>query len=321
MPLSANEQVEKGMRCLDVIRPPEERKRRAELARDLLTQLSRYRDFLQRLESGDDCPGLRAQLVDRAFEAEGHARVLIAETLTALNDLRDAGLLHAGLKDFSQWVAREKNLNLAARLRAAQDREGAAAFPPGALAELATNIERRNFDISYDEKEDALALSGRALLDGTSRLTHVRLEPRPGDIGRVGVNEFFGVAAGQAFHAAQPPFAPPGCHHREPVSSPEPVSVDPYGSALATLAYTRELMYRHARKVREYGHAGGALRANDPVGYIIGAFVLLVAGVMLIVNGAAGNDVLGLGNPAWNILFGVVLIIGAIMIIVWLALL
>jgi hypothetical protein len=259
---------------------------------------------------------MRAQVADRAFEAEADARVLIAETLTALNDLRDAGLLHVGLKDFALGAVGEKGLNPAALIRAAKDCEGASAFPPGMLDEMAGDLERRNVSISYDKDANALALTGRGLLDPHARVTRVRLDPRPGDFGRVGVDEFFSASARHSFHTTQPAYAPPGFHHQEPASGSDQVTLDLYSSVVASLAYARELMYRHARKVSEYGHGRATLRANDPA--IASAFALLIVGVGLVAAGSSGADPLGLGNPTYDILFGAILIVGGILIFVWL---
>jgi hypothetical protein len=73
---------------------------------DGVRQLVDYRAYLAAVEAKSDvgCVGLRGQLAERAFAAEGIFRVLLAEGLKSLNDLRDSGMLHAGLSEFARTL-------------------------------------------------------------------------------------------------------------------------------------------------------------------------------------------------------------------------
>ncbi|MET0535461.1 MAG: hypothetical protein ABW171_14690, partial [Steroidobacter sp.] len=85
--------------CLDVLCPSAERSRRAKVAIESVHALSDYRTYLSAIDAqrDKDCTGLRGPLSERAFAAEGTFRVLMAEGLRSVNDLRDSGMLDAGL--------------------------------------------------------------------------------------------------------------------------------------------------------------------------------------------------------------------------------
>jgi hypothetical protein len=95
-------------------------------------------------------------------------------------------------------------------------------------------------------------------------------------------------------------------------------SIDIYASCVAGLALARESMYRHARKVSDFGHSRTALRARDPgTAAIVISLVVGVAGAIITAAGAIGTDPLGLGSPGRDVGFGLILIAGAILIFVF----
>jgi hypothetical protein len=94
-------------------------------------------------------------------------------------------------------------------------------------------------------------------------------------------------------------------------------TIDAYASILANLALARESMYRHARKVAEFGHGGSAVRAQDPAAEVVVGVAILVVGLFADIAGSSGLDPLGLGSPGLDFWFGVTMIIaGALILIV-----
>src|SRR5215467_10453964 len=100
------QKFEEAKACLERMCPPEEGKRRAAVVSFAIGALMDYQAYLSDLEGADDpaavCGGVRGQLAERAFEAEGQLRILLAEGLSSLNDLRDSGMLQSSLNSFAQ---------------------------------------------------------------------------------------------------------------------------------------------------------------------------------------------------------------------------
>lgn len=302
-------QIDKGMECLDRLCTSAERTRRAETADICLQRLSDYRAFLSRLESGDsdECAGLQWQLPDRAFDAENSMRVLLAEGLKTINDLRDSGVLFPCLAEFSQWA---DGADLAAKLREAGEWNlEKVKLPTDLFDELVAIVEQRKLSVAYDAERNLMVMRAAGLARDDVAETRVRLRPQAGDTARISVGEFFGAAGRTGVYAGEPVFVPQDCHHLQPVPGSVlsgDTTLDAYGAVLAGFATARESMYRHARKVSQYGHGRAALRPRDPVTLIGG--VMVVAGAYLIGTATVpGVPVSGTSIAA--IAFGLLLII------------
>ncbi len=287
----------------------------------MASALAEYHALLADLESGEAnvCDGLRAQLADRAFEAEGSLRILLAEGLRTINDLRDSGLLHATIADFGQSMASGGGLAQAFQGLRKRLKELAPAFPDAALDEASLAIQRRELTLEYDGESNALILRGNHPFTGAPAVTRVRLAPQAGDVGRIGLDDFFGATGRTGVHASLPTFAPPDCHHRTDVvgATDDRESIDVYASCVASLALARESMYRHARKVSDFGHSRTALRARDPGTATIIGLVVACVGAVIAGAGAAGADPLGLGSPGRDVGFGLTLIAAGALIFVY----
>lgn len=156
------EHIRAGISCFQRLCPPPECARRTAAALEALQLLAEYHALLADLESGeaDACHGLQAQLADRAFEAEGSLRILLAEGLRTINDLRDSGLLHAAVADFGQSAASGGGLAQAFHGVRKRVKELARAFPDAALDEGSRAIERRDLTVEYDGESNVLILRG-----------------------------------------------------------------------------------------------------------------------------------------------------------------
>jgi hypothetical protein len=266
---SPEERLAAARSCLQQLCPRAEGARRAAVASDGIRQLVDYRAYLAAVESEPerDCPGLRAQLAERAFAAEGSFRVVLAEGLKSLNDLRDSGMLHAALSEFARTLkGDEQNLSQMFRATREELQRGPLALPGELSDEALGEVERRLIGLGYDSERDALIVRRVGLADGKPEQMHVPLSPRTGEMGRIDLDQFFG--AGDPFSIrGEVIIAPPSdCHQRVTidVETANPRVIDAYAGVLGGMATAREAMYRHARKVSRYGHGTG-LRGDDPV--------------------------------------------------------
>jgi hypothetical protein len=290
---------------------PEEHERRVAVVGDALNHLDDYRSYLKALEAGDDrSRGLRPQLTDRAFGAEAAFRVLLAEGLNTVNDLRDTGNLHAVLAHASESLAADGEKGLDATIERAKERL-AKAFPNAPtkyLDEAVSIFKRRKMTIDHDDAANVMRIRGPSPTGGEVD-TRVRLEPQAGDLGRVGVSDFFGGSGRVGIHPNIPTYVPPDCHIRPGLVAGvvKAESVDAYSAIVGGLAAGRESMYRHARKVAAYGHRGGTDKAHDPVTIIVG--IIIAVGVGLVIYGIASGDY-GVAG------FGGVLILGGVLVLV-----
>lgn len=269
-------------RCLERLCPPAERARRAAVVSEGVRSLIAYRAYLDTVERERDTPGCagpRAQVADRAFAEECAFRVLLAEGLNSLNDLRDSGMLHAGLAEFARTVG-GGNSDIAAMIRETREefRKEPLALPDEFFDQALKTVERRQLRVSYEAESRMLVVRGLSLVDGEPEETHVRLAPRAGDSGRASLDQFFGAGDRVGIYAGPPPLAPSDCHQRASTAGVErPQSAEIYAASIGGLAAAREALYRHARKVSQYGH-GTTLRGHDP-----GVTTLVIAGVELAV--------------------------------------
>ena len=315
---SPEERLAAARACLEQLCPAAEGERRAAVASAGIRHLVDYRAYLAALEDGGEvgCPGLRGQLAERAFAAEAGLRVLLAEGLKSLNDLRDSGMLHAGLSELAHTLeGGDKDLSRLFREAREELEQGPLALPVELSDEAVTMVERGLIGLGYDSETDALVVRRVGLADGGPEEIHVPLAPRAGEIGRIDLDQFFG-AGGRFGVQAELIFAPPSdCHQRATLEVETPRVVDAYAGILGGMAAAREAMYRHARKVSRYGH-GTALRGEDPVSAAITAAVLL--GIGTLMGSVLGPASLGpvLNAVVFALLFlAVSIIVGIILII------
>jgi hypothetical protein len=295
-------------RCLDRLLPERERARRVAVTGEALNRLAEYRAYLDALaESSDDpaCSG-REQLADRAFDAERSYRVLLAEGLRTINDLRDAGMLHSAIGEFGRRAGKDGDLE---GLLADAKRELERAFPDAAshpFDEALPALQRRKIELHNDPQAGTIGIRAPSLTDGSRAGAQVRLAPRPGDLGRVSLDDFFGAGGRAGVHGHTPVALAPDCHHRPSIAVSDRLTVDAYSALVGGLAAGRESMYRHARKVSVYGHGRPAVEARDPVSIIVG--VIIAVGVALIIYGAVTGNA-GVAG------FGAVLVIGGLLVL------
>jgi divalent metal cation (Fe/Co/Zn/Cd) transporter len=112
------------------------------------------------------------------------------------------------------------------------------------------------------------------------------------------VDQFFGAGDPFRIHGELVIGPPSDCHERASIDA-EPESartIDAYAGAVGGMATAREAMYRHARKVSQYGH-GNALRGDDPVttATAVAITAAVVAFVAFVVGGATGGTVATIG--------------------------
>ena len=216
-------------------------------------------------------------------------------------------------------MASDSDLRQAFQGMRARLKEQAPAFPDAALDQAWLAIEQRKLTVEYDDESSTLTLRGSRSFTGTSAATKLRLVPQAGDLGRIDIDDFFGSSGLPGVHAGIPTFAPADCHHRPEllIASDDSEGLDVYATCVASLALARESMYRHARKVSEFGHSPTAVRARDPATAIgIGLLVAFV-GVVITAAGALGADPLGLGSPGRDVGFGLTLIAAGVGIILY----
>lgn len=296
--------------CLERICPPEQAKRRAGAATSRVHALADYHAYLSSLEQTGNgatgCRGLHGQLADRAFEAESNVRMLLAEGVDSLNELRDSGMLHASLRQFAAEIGSGK-IDLAASVRESVQQVKQSLDLPEAFAnELLRFMEQHPISVRYDRKSETLVVRKEDDADAPAE-TRIRIAPRAGDLGRIDLETFFGPSGSVSVQRG--PRAGGGDCHR-PKGEAQPLhSVDAYSTMLGALAASREAFYGHARKASQYGH-GTELRARDPavVGLVLVGIALTVFVVAFIVALVSGGVTV---TPGGGISFPIVTAIAA----------
>jgi hypothetical protein len=283
-----------------------------------------YRKFLSQLEGGSSsCSGLQGQAGDRAFDAESTFRVMLAETVQSLNDLRDSGMFHAQLESFAATLGTEEK-SVSGMFQGMKEELSKAPIhlPDEFFQELHAMLERQDVQMRHDAKSGVIVMRGRRATGDTPVTIRVRLSPQVGDLGRVGVEQFFGADGGAGLLASRPVPAPPDCHHQSNRTEAEHSrTVDAYSTLLGGLATARESMYRHARKVSEYGHGETMVRAHDPVVVFLAlAAVYAIVGVVFGFLYAFGASILNpIGSAILSFLaFGLAVACVLIVFIFWL---
>jgi hypothetical protein len=252
-------------------------------------ELRRYRDLLRKVEELKDrraCPGLAAQIADRAYDAEVAYRVLARDGLDAVNLVRDSGNLPHALEQLARRA--EKGLGpeqLTALLREAAEAMGKEeALPrldPAFVEEAARVIADLGLGISG--RGDRLTVSARRR-DGKEVRREFATTPGPGTQGRVGAAELFAEprSSGLASIFGRSLLVDDGCRSRTEAAIGHELPADLYGQLVGALATGRELMYRHARKVEEVGH--GEVEGGEAITVV--AIALIVIGAILVIAGA-----------------------------------
>jgi hypothetical protein len=306
------EQFETARACLERMCPPDQRNRRASIATSTVRALADYRTYLSALEQSGDgaagCRGLRGQLVDRAFEAESHVRVLLAEGVSALNELRDSGMLYSSLRMFAEEIG-DGQIDLAKSAREAVHQVQKSLDLPAAFTdEVLRMMEQHAIRVRYDKKSECLVVRTKDVADAAGE-ARIRIAPRAGDIGRIDLEKFFGPSGSVSMRPAPGVMGSDDCH--QPKGHPRPPqSIDAYSAMLGSFAAAREAIYGHARKASRYGH-GTALRAKDPVVAVL--VVIGVAATVFLI--AALGAVFTGGGPTFT-LFGTSLSIAATIAVV-----
>jgi hypothetical protein len=292
-------QFEAAKACLESMCPPAEGTRRAAVVSSTIGALTSYRTFLSNLEGAGEtaavCGGLRGQLPDRAFEAEGQVRVLLAEGLNTLNDLRDSGVLHLSLNSFAQALDGGKLDFLAAARETVKKVQEALDLPAQFTDEALGIIERRAVTVRYERESETLVVRTGQVENGSEE-ARIRIAPRAGDTGRIDLQHFFGSDGGFSVYPEPAGSQGGDCHRRTGQVQPLQ-SIDAYSGMVGALASAREAMYRHARKVTQYGH-GSTVRAQDPVVVLVVAIVVVfVALVVAALPGSPAFTFAGMSIP------------------------
>jgi hypothetical protein len=302
-------QFEAAKACLERMCTSDEGKRRGAVVSSAVSALADYRAYLSNLESAGEaatpCSGLRGQLSERAFDAEVQVRMLLAEGLNSLNDLRDSGMFQVNLAAFAEALD-SGTIDFRQTAQESVKKVQELLDLPAAFAdEMLGMMERRAVTVRYERETGSLVVRGNDLGNAT-RETRIRVAPQAGDMGRIGLQHFFSGEGGFSIQPEPPGGASSDCHRRTGEIQ-QPPSIDAYSAMVATMASAREAIYSHARKVSQYGH-GTLLRAKDPV--VAGLVVVGVALTVLIVAavvgtvGPGGVGVGGPGGPTFITLFG-----------------
>lgn len=292
---SLQERLKAGQECLSRLCPEEEKSRRLAISEECVRSLTSYQGFLKSLEGERDCAGSRAQLADRAFEAEAACRILFAEGLRSLNDLRDSGLLHAQMTDIARSLGTgEKAVAEIFAMAKEQKSKMPISLPDEYYEQTLAVVQKADVRVRYDAEANVLVVRKRNALGGDTATTRLRLSPQAGDLGRVSIDQFFSPSVRFALKPAGPTPVAPDCHHR---ATPLPEigqggTIDLYGAILGSMAAGRESIYRHARKASEYGHGATVVKARDPVTVLVVAAAVVVPAA--VVTAVAG----GLALPA-----------------------
>jgi hypothetical protein len=269
--------------CLEHLCPANERTRRTAVASSTVSALAGYQAYLSGVETAANgmagC-GLHAQLAERAFEAESQLRMLIAEGLNSVNDLRDSGMLQLGLESLATAIENgEPDFRIMVE-ESAKQAQHLLNLPEAFTGKVLKLIDHRGITVRCDKGSQELVVRARGV-ENESEETRVRIKPRSGDIGRISLENFFGGEGGAFSIAPEPSGGEAADCHGRVGQMQRPKSIDAYSGMLGNLASAREAMYRHARKVMQYGH-GSTLRTQDPL--TVAAVVLGVAAAVYIIS-------------------------------------
>lgn len=292
----------------------------ARLARssEAFASLVAYRDMMAEVDASElaqpgSCRGLEPLLEERAWAFEAATRVLAADALQAVNDLRDSGELGSVMSRAAEYMASHEG-DVGGKLKEAEEQilRAVPGIDKRVLAEAIEIASAR--EMSVAPRGDGIEV-GMIGVTGERASETFMASPGAGSAGRVGVREFF--ASDRRIVSALSPTIAMGadCHRAGRRDLLLEVDRDLYASFVGGLASMRETSYRHARRLAEIGHSG--FRAKDPItAIVVGAIavgaILVAIGVIVL---ATGGDVnLGIFLIGAGIIFiagGICVAVGA----------
>jgi hypothetical protein len=245
----------------------------------------------------DNAGGFARGLADRAYEAEHACRVILAESLDAINDLRDGGTLYPLCADAAKRLGSLTPEDISVQLRQAQKQAGsthpafAEAFALGSA--LVTDL---GLSSSVND-DDTITVTRKPIGSKKAASISISLHPKPGQSARVSSEQLFATGVMNTVRL----LTPIDCHHNplhaslDRVDSP---TSDLYTAALGGIASAMALFYEHARRIDELGPQ--ALLAADPG--TIGIIIIVVL-IIIVLVAAAGLIIYGLVAEDGNFIF------------------
>jgi hypothetical protein len=302
--------------CLDVVLNRPEAEARFQRASSAFSALKEYRDLLREIderESSDpgSCRGLGPLVAERAVAFENHVRMLSADALANVNELRDAGSLQTILAQTAE-AAEATDGDLADALHRIREDGGLKHVDSTILDEAEDLARGRAARVRRDGKTFRLEM---LTFDGERNSETFSAAAEPGSSGRVSVADFF-AGDRRVVGALRPIGIARDCHRASFLPIAETVAAkDIYASFVGGLATTRDAAYGHMRRVQEVGHSG--FRGRDPVtalvvGLIAAGAILIGAGVYVIATG--GDPVTGIFLIGLGVMFiggGICVALGA----------
>lgn len=254
---------------------------------------------------------IKRHVAEKTFEAEKQLRKLLGVSLTQLNELRDSGVLYDALMQCTEIFSDEKgNPNFAAPFSRAAKQVKAenVDLNNGIIEESIELLQKHIKKITSGKEEQFLTV----MWGDKERILVIEPKPRPGHLGRIGLQEFFDPMAADGWGIASSPVTTRDtCHHLENQTEHNKASekqiVDIYGACVTSLAYSRESMYIRARRVSEVGL--GEFEGRDPL--TIMGIIFIVAGTAMLVVGVAYEIIELIVLGILCLLVGGALVIGA----------
>lgn len=265
--------------CFALISDPTRLAERTQRMDACVTELANYYELLKRARSETERRGcdLGSMVSERAYVAERGVRMMIADSLATLNDLRDSRELELGFAETAEVISKVGTdaftAECYARVRAVADEVSARLhLPPN---ELITRVLGDLPEIgrigAADDNEVVLEVrQGEAWEE-------IRLHAKPAQYQRrrVSVQEFF------APDLTLGPVARAQFNKLEAGSSD-----DVYWQLVSALLVFREEMYAHARRMAAFGP--GTTSGNDPATATAAVgFGLIILGLYIGARGTA----------------------------------
>ena len=268
----------------------EHSRRRMASAFSSLEQLNEYYEFFlsarEKIMKQRKAENKLSKLVaERAFEAECHFRLLLSLGIESLNEVRYSGMLEASIRKAVELFPSKQGLSDFNEMQKEAFDKIKRYCPDADISMLDKGVKLLMPQL-IDIKSDGKALHIKKSSGEGQYTLILEPKPRPGHIGRVDVDEFFGSGPAQtSIMSTFATMAEDTCHHKQWEMRAERVAgvVDVYGSAIATLAWARESFYRHARRTDEVGL--GAFEGRD--GVVIAIIVAAIVGLIFVVGGVA----------------------------------
>jgi hypothetical protein len=214
--------------CYFLIVDQDHARQRLQMAVESLSFLRRYRDNLRSLER---CPNIHRTLAEKAYEAEGHGRLLLRYGLEALNELKDSGALEHHFASVAQYVEQHQAIPFADACSGIKDifRQELPTLDTQFIDELLAVAGGLRFEIAAQNTE----LSVTLLTEEEGQRDYVIATKRqPGDIARIGIQQFFSEPTGGLFSRSVGMFASEYRHESGKLSDTNIIRkrVDPYAS-------------------------------------------------------------------------------------------